>query len=293
VFYPLKITIGVIFLLFYLSGFSLAFVEELSIDKNNLSSEQKDSLQANEKKEISIRNVTHEVIHYSINRYDSDDIPVEYSLEIGEIHRFITDVDLDISFQSDSKTITYRLNPGIPFSFRYDEHDELDLYEGSHGRADAPDLAPYISTPMEVAEKMLELVQLDESDLLYDMGCGDGRIVILAAKKYGARGMGVDLDPDRIKESNTRAKMAGVEKQVVFLMQDVMKVDFSEATVVTMYLLPESNELLRPLLEKQLKPGAFVVSHNYSIPGWEHKEINFATLKIENGEVHDIYVYLR
>jgi len=117
--------------------------------------------------------------------------------------------------------------------------------------------------------------------------------VVQAAKKYGARGVGIDIDPIRIEESNENAKSGGVESLVDFRLGDVMKVDLSKATVITIYLLPESNEVLRPLLEKFLKEGTFVVSHNYYIPGWSDKEITLETVYTDDGEEHDIYLYKR
>ena len=251
------------------------------------------SAQVQGKNEITIRNVTHETVHYWIKPSDSDSEPVEMTIQVGSIDRFPGDGDMDISFQRSEETISYRLDDGMPYSFRYDENDELELYEGSHGRTDAPDLAPFVPTPMAVVEKMLEMAEVDETDILYDLGCGDGRIVILAATKYGARGIGIDIDPQRIKEANAAAKKAGVEKMVEFRLADVTKVDFSKATVVSLYLLEESNELLRPLFDKLLKPGTVVVSHNYPIPGWERKEISFTSLKAEDGEEHDVYLYRR
>ncbi len=251
------------------------------------------SAQVQGKKEITIRNVTHETVFYRIKPSDSDSEPMEMTIHVGSIDRFPGDGDMDISFQRGEETISYRLDAGMPYSFRYNENDELELYEGSHGRTDAPDLAPFVPTPMAVMEKMLEMAEVDETDILYDLGCGDGRIVILAATKYGTRGVGVDIDPQRIKEANAAAKKAGVEKMVEFWQADVTKVDFSKATVVTLYLLEESNELLRPLFDKLLKPGTTVVSHNYPIPGWERKEISFTSLKAEDDEEHDVYLYRR
>jgi SAM-dependent methyltransferase len=185
----------------------------------------------------------------------------------------------------------YRLEAGMSYSFRYDENDKLDLFEGSHGRSDAVDLAPYVTTPMMVVEKMLEMADISDKDVLYYIGCGDGRIVILAAKKYGARGVGIDIDPLRITEARENARSAGVQKLVEFRELDATKADISEATVVTLYLLPESNELLKPILKKQLKPGSRILSHNYHIPGWERREMGFLSLKTPDGEEHDIYLY--
>lgn len=249
--------------------------------------------QVQKKKEITIRNVTNETVRYSIKLSDSDSKPMQMTIHVGSIDRFPGDGDMDISFQRGEEVISYRLDAGMPYSFRYNENDELELYEGSHGREDAPDLAPFVPTPMAVVEKMLEMAEVDGKDILYDLGCGDGRIVILAATKYGAHGIGIDIDPQRIKEANAAAKRAGVEKMVEFRLADVTKVDFSNATVVTLYLLEESNELLRPLFDKFLKPGTSVVSHNYPIPGWEKKEISFTSLMAEDGEEHDVYLYRR
>ena len=126
-------------------------------------------------------------------------------------------------------------------------------------------LAPYVPSPPDVVERMLSLAQVTRSDVLYDLGCGDGRIPIAAAKKYGARGVGLDIDPRRIEESRANAKIAGVEHLVEFRVEDVMKADVSPATVVTLYLLTSSNAKLRPILQQQLRPGARIVSHAFSM----------------------------
>lgn len=252
-----------------------------------------ESKQVQKQKEITIRNVTLESVRYWVKSSGSDSEPMLMTIQIGDIDRFPGDGDMDFSFQRGDETISYLLDSGIPYSFRYNEDDELELYEGSHGRDDAPDLAPFVPTPIAVVERMLQMANLDKNDILYDLGCGDGRIVITAAERYGIHGVGIDIDPQRIKEANVAAKKAGVEKLVEFRLQDVMKVDFSGATVLALYLLEESNELLQPLFEKYLLPGTYVVSHNYPIPGWEEKEIHFASLMAEDNEEHDIYLYRR
>jgi hypothetical protein len=244
-------------------------------------------------KEITIRNVTKEVVPYQIRPLNSQERPVSKVLNRGAIHRYPSKVDMEIIFQKAGKTVVYSLTSGTPYSFRLDENDRLQIYQGSHGRADAEDLAPFVGTPMPVVEKMLELAKVDSQDVVYDLGCGDGRIVIAASKKYGARGVGIDIDPQRIKESKANAESAGVEELVKFYLGDATKVDISEATVVMLYLLPESNELLRPKLEKELKPGTYVVSHNYAIPGWEKKEVEVASVNDEEGDKHTIYLYRR
>jgi len=142
-------------------------------------------------------------------------------------------------------------------------------------------LAPYVPTPEDVVERMLMLAEVNESDVVYDLGCGDGRIPIAAARKYGARGVGVDIDPRRIAESRANARAAGVEHLVEFRLEDAVAVDVSPATVVTLYLLGSSNAKLRPLLTKQLRPGARIVSHAFSMgPTWPADRIDrFTTIR--------------
>ncbi len=246
-----------------------------------------------QKKEVTIRNVTQESVSYSISPAVLQPQTEKRWLAPGDIDRFPGEVGLDITFESAGKPMNYRLSPGRPYSFRYDESNNLGLYEGSHGRTDAVDLAPFVATPMSVVEKMLELARVGKKDIVYDLGSGDGRIVIAAAKKYGARGVGIELDPRLIRESRAAAKQAGVERLVEFRREDATRSKLSEATVVTLYLLPESNELLRDRLEKELQTGARVVSHNYLIPQWEDKEIASMKFQTEDGVTHEIYVYRR
>jgi len=126
-------------------------------------------------------------------------------------------------------------------------------------------LAPFIATPEDVVDRMLVLAGVTKDDVVYDLGCGDGRIPIAAAKKYGAHGVGIDIDPKRIEESKANAKAAGVEHLVRFRVENALTADVSAATVVTLYLLSSSNRALRPLLQRQLKPGARIVSHAFSM----------------------------
>jgi SAM-dependent methyltransferase len=242
---------------------------------------------------ITIRNVTNGIVHYQIKPYNSPEKPEEKTLGVGKLDRYPTRVAMEITYERVDGVVIYNLQPGTPYSFRYDNNNLVQLYEGAHGREDAVDLAPFVPTPMAVVEKMLEMAQVSSSDIVYDLGCGDGRIVITVAKKYGAHGVGIDIVPQRIKESKEGARKAGVENMVKFQLGDVTKIDFSKSTVVTLYLLPESNELLRPLFEKQLKPGTRVVSHNYHIPGWEGKEDEVVELDDENGKGHTIFLYKR
>src|SRR5215210_3462808 len=123
--------------------------------------------------------------------------------------------------------------------------------------------APFVATPPDVVDRMLALAKVGPRDVVYDLGCGDGRIVIAAAQKFGARGVGVDIDPVRIAEANANAKRAGVEKLVTFKLEDVLETDVSGATVVTLYMLSAINVKLRPILTKELASGSRIVSHNF------------------------------
>jgi len=245
------------------------------------------------KNELTIRNLTREDIDYTLSRLYDAGPPAKRTIRPDGLDRVACTAGIDIGFSRRGQTVSYRLDCGMAYTFRYDENDRLELYSGSHGLFGLADLAPYVPTPAAVVDKMLALAKVGPGDILYDLGCGDGRIVITAAKMFGTRGVGIDLDPQRIEESNAGARAAGVENLVEFRVQDIMKADFSAATVVTLYLLPESNNLLRPLLETQLKPGTRVVSHNYSIPGWQKKETGYATLQDDKGQDHTIYVYKR
>ena len=133
------------------------------------------------------------------------------------------------------------------------------------GRPARQSLAPFIPSPPDVVERMLTFAKVTDNDVVYDLGCGDGRIPIAAAKKHGARGVGLDLDPRLIELAKSNARAAGVERLVDFRVQNVLTADVSPATVVTLYLLSSSNERLRPMLQRQLKPGARIVSHAFSM----------------------------
>ncbi len=130
-------------------------------------------------------------------------------------------------------------------------------------------LAPYSATPLDVVERMLRFAGVGPGDVVYDLGCGDGRIVIEAARKFGARGVGIDIDPALIARAQANAKQAGVESRVTFRVQDAMTVNVSDATVVTLYLLAASNVKLRPILTRDLRPGSRIVAHNYPIGDWQ------------------------
>ena len=127
----------------------------------------------------------------------------------------------------------------------------------------------YVPTPQEVVEDMLRLADVKKGDVLYDLGSGDGRIPVTAARKYGVRAIGIDIDADRIKEANANATRRGVTRLVKFRQQNLFEANFAEATVVTLYLLPDLNLKLRPQLLAQLKPGTRVVSHQFDMGDWK------------------------
>jgi ribosomal protein L11 methylase PrmA len=134
--------------------------------------------------------------------------------------------------------------------------------------AQQPDVI-YVPTPHEVVDDMLRLANVNKGDILYDLGSGDGRIAIAAAKKFGIKAVGIDIDPERIREANENARKAGVSSLVEFRQEDLFKADFSEATVVTLYLLPDLNVKLRPRLWEELQPGTRIVSHQFDMGTWK------------------------
>ena len=124
---------------------------------------------------------------------------------------------------------------------------------------------PYVPTRAQVVEEMLRMADVKPADVVYDLGCGDGRIVVMATQKFGARGVGVDIDPRRIEEARANAAQAGVANRAEFRLGDLFNADISEATVVTLYLLPEVNLRLKPKLLRDLRPGTRIVSHDFTM----------------------------
>jgi predicted RNA methylase len=152
----------------------------------------------------------------------------------------------------------------------------------------AENLAPYIPTPQLVVEKMLEAGRVKAGDMVYDLGSGDGRIVITAAQKFGARGVGVEIQPDLCRKAQERIKALGLEDRVSMMEGSALHVDLSPANVVTMFFLTSSNEKIKPNLEKFLKPGSRVVSNQFPITGWKPVEV----VHVKSGSMnHSIYVY--
>ena len=149
-------------------------------------------------------------------------------------------------------------------------------------------LAPSVPTPPNVVDRMLEAAHLKAGETLYDLGSGDGRVLIAAAQKFGAKAVGIEISKESVAASTKRIKDLKLDDKVQVIEGDLLKIDLSSADVVTLYLLTKSNDMLRPQLEKQLKPGARVVSHDYAIRGWQPTRIETVeALKRE----HLLYVY--
>ena len=163
------------------------------------------------------------------------------------------------------------------------------LKAASSPTAQGQSLAPYVPTPQDVVERMLTLAHVGANDVVVDLGSGDGRLVVTAAKKFGAHGIGIDIDPARIAEGNANAAKAGVTHLVEFRQQDALEADLSKATVVTLYLLCSSNVKLRPRLLSQLKPGARIVSHQFGMGDWQPDKVD--TFTDANGTSRTLYLW--
>jgi len=143
----------------------------------------------------------------------------------------------------------------------------------ANGQNPAPDQVPintpFVTSPPQIVDAMLGLAKVGSGDTVYDLGCGDGRIVISAAKKYGARGVGIDINPARIQEARVNARLAGVADRVNFEVNDIFEAEIRNATVIAVYLLPEANMRLRPRLIRELRPGTRIVSHSFDMGDWK------------------------
>jgi len=241
--------------------------------------------------ETTLRNVTKKDVQYVISANPYVSRARTRKLAVGSVDRIATDMPVEITFDNGARRSSCTVFPGRPYSFRYDENGLIRVYPGAHGREDAADLAPYVPTPAPIVEKMLALAKVGPDDIVYDVGCGDGRMVIAAAKIYGARGVGIEIDPKLVEECEANARKEGVEVLVRFVCMDATKAHFAPATVLALYLLPESLEALKPLFESDLKPGTRIVSHNYRIPGWDDRIVAQDTIPGEGSRPHKIYLY--
>jgi predicted RNA methylase len=151
---------------------------------------------------------------------------------------------------------------------------------------------PYVPTPYPVVREMLRLAGVGPEDIVYDLGCGDGRILVVSVKEFNAKkAVGIEKDPERVKEAKNNIINHGLAERVVVVNDDFFNVNISEATVVTLFLLTSVNEALRPKLENELRDGARVVSHEFRIPGWN--PVRVVDVKDDNGLTHTIYLYVK
>jgi cyclopropane fatty-acyl-phospholipid synthase-like methyltransferase len=155
-------------------------------------------------------------------------------------------------------------------------------------------IAPFVASPLPVVKQMLTLAQLNAGEILYDLGCGDGRVVIMAAQEFGARAVGVEMREDLAKQALVKVSELSLDGHVKIINGDMFKVDLSQADVVTLYLTTSANDKVKAKLESELKPGARVVSHDYEILGWRPVKIdNFCENPRLGYPSHTIYVYKR
>lgn len=153
-------------------------------------------------------------------------------------------------------------------------------------------LAPYYPTPELVVEKMLQLAGVKKGEKVFDLGSGDGRIVIIAAEKFGAHAVGVEFDKDLYSQSSEKIRRMGLSEKAKIIHGDMLQQDYSSADVITVYLLPVANDKLRPILEKQLKKGARVVAHDFEVGGWKSEKMEVVEDDGE-GRSHTLYLYRR
>jgi SAM-dependent methyltransferase len=155
-------------------------------------------------------------------------------------------------------------------------------------REHANNLAPYVTSPQPIVDRMLELANIRPGELVYDLGCGDGRILITAAQRYQARGIGIEISPRLVQMTTMLVKRFGLAEQIQIRQGNILEVDFHDADVVTLYLETNSNEMLRPVMEKQLRPGTRVVSHDFEVRGWKPAKVDKINAFQRN---HTIYLY--
>ena len=162
------------------------------------------------------------------------------------------------------------------------------LYGQQRAKHYANSLAPYVVSPQQIVDRMLELADLKPGETLYDLGSGDGRVLITAVQRYHAKAVGIEISETLVKSTSDRIQRLGLANDARVIQGDLLQVDLSPADVVTIYLATDSNEILRPNLEKYLKPGARVVSHDYVVPGWKPK---FVDKDLPDARGHVIYLY--
>ena len=162
-----------------------------------------------------------------------------------------------------------------------------------NGEEDSAELAPFLPSPPEIVDVMLRLAAVTEKDVVYDLGAGDGRICIAAARSFGAAAVGVELDAELFRQAKERVGELGLADRVTMINGDLMEVDLTAATVVCIYLLPAANRKLKDRFEKQLKPGTRVVSHDFRMPGWKPAAQETVEVESEFSRTHTVFLYRR
>jgi uncharacterized protein (TIGR03000 family) len=210
-------------------------------------------------------------------------------LEPGKSYHYT----LEWTYSKDGKPVTQKkvvhVKAGDDKEVNLREETDKDEEKKEEKKPEREPDVIFVPTPQDVVDKMLELAEVKKDDVVYDLGCGNGIIVVTAAKKYGCKTMGFDIDPQRVKESRANVKKNGVEKLATIEEKDIFKLDLSPANVVTLYLLPDLNVKLIPQLEK-LKPGSRIVSHDFDMKGVKPKQK--VTVKKEDGVEHTIYLWV-
>ena len=165
---------------------------------------------------------------------------------------------------------------------------QYPLYAQQRAKHYANSLAPYVVSPQQIVDRMLELADIKPGETLYDLGSGDGRVLITAVQRYHAKAVGIEISEALVKSATERIQKLGLQNDARVIQGDLLQIDLSPADVVTIYLATDSNEILRPNLERYLKPGARVVSHDYVVPGWKPKTVD---KDLPDARGHVIYLY--
>lgn len=243
--------------------------------------------------EIHIHNDTDAEIKFQTRILHTEDEPDVYFLAPGETRTLLGRKVLEFQILPEELSRLYYLAPGEDYSVRKIDGKDFKIFQKVKGYEEAVMLAPFVPSPDQVIERTLSLVGVTKDSIVYDLGCGDGRVVIAAARIYGARGVGIDINPELIEEARQNARASGVEDLVEFRVGDVFQTSLTEATLVYVFLFPDSNRLLRPYLEKQLKKGTTVASLGFDFPAWEDRLTGLHDIVDEDGFHRIVYVYER
>lgn len=243
--------------------------------------------------EINIHNDTAKSIQFHVRILHSGEEPEFYYLAPGETQTLLEREVIEFQIVPEELSRLYFLAPGEDYSIRMIDGKDFKVFQKIKGYENAVMLAPFVPSPMVVIERVLSLAGVNKNSIVYDLGCGDGRVVIAAAGIYGARGVGIDIDPDLIAEAVRNAVDAGVEELVEFREADIFQSSLTEATLVYIFLFPDSNRLLRPYLEKQLKIGTKVACLGFNLPAWADRLTGQHDIVDDEGYHRIVYFYER